>query len=823
MPVAAPRSELLTPVWSDARDRLVCAHCGEPCDSGGVTSDAGSFCCTGCEAVHTLLGSKGLAAFYACEVPVGVSQRQASAGRPDRFSVLDDPTVRPRFIVSDDGEQALAKFAVPGLHCASCVWLLERIGRVDDRIGRTEVDLLRRTVSVTFDPSRIRLSEVATALAGVGYEPLLTGETPATSTPARRQLYTRIGLAGFAFGNIMLFSIPRYANGAPIEDGFQRLFDTFNIVLALPVLFYSASGFFTGAWQAMRRRTVSLDVPIVIGLVTLVVRSLVDIGMGRGEGYLDSFAGLVFFLLIGRLFQQQAFDWIGFDRTFRSFFPLSVLVEGPDGSGPASTSIDHLRPGHRIVLRPEEVVPVDSRLVEGQALVDYAFLTGEREPVLVEAGGLVRAGGRLTAAAARFDVLREVTQSELAALWTRGDAPAPRAHWLTDVSATFGGWFVVVAMVLAAAGFAFWWPNGPKALDVATAVLIIACPCALTLSAPITLGTAMTMLGRRGWYLKEPAVVLDLSRVSTVIFDKTGTLTTAGATSVEAPGLTEVDLDLVRALAASSVHPVCRAITRAGMSRRSVDHVRETPGRGIRGRVDGHDVVLGSAAFVGDDCHAQEDNRTATRPRGDETTTMSLPGTIVAIDGRVRGRIVISAPVRDGIEAAVSTLAATGPVSLLSGDRDVGDPRWPRLFGTRTYFGQTAHQKRDHVAALRADGAHVLMVGDGLNDAGAFEAADTGLAVSDDTACIVPACDVVVGGTRLATLPHVLAYARRARQTIVICFGISLLYNVIGLSLALAGLLSPLVAAVLMPVSSLTVVGTSVGLARWWARGVPAA
>jgi len=808
MPVAAPRSELLTPLWSDARERIACVHCGDPCDSRSIANEAGTFCCSGCEAVHTLLGSKGLAAFYACEVPVGVSQRRATGSDPERFSVLDDPTVRPRFMVSDDGAQALAKFALPGLHCASCVWLLERIGRVDDRIGRTEVDLLRRTVSVTFDPSRIRLSEVAIALAGVGYEPLLTGETPATSTPARRKLYTRIGLAGFAFGNIMLFSIPRYANGAPIEGGFQRLFDTFNIALALPVLFYSAAPFFTGAWQAMRRRTVSLDVPIVIGLIALIARSLFDIGTARGAGYLDSFAGLVFFLLIGRLFQQQAFDWIGFDRTFRSFFPLSVLVEQPAGAAPTPTAIDRIRPGDRIVLRPEEVVPVDARLVDGQALIDYAFLTGEREPVLVRAGEMVRAGGRLTATSARFEVLREVTQSELAALWTRGDAPAPRSHWLTDVSTTFGGWFVVVAMVLAAAGVVAWWPNAPMAIEVATAVLIIACPCALTLSAPITLGTAMTMLGRRGWYLKDPAVVLDLSRVSSVIFDKTGTLTAAGAATVEAQGLTEADLELVRALASLSVHPVARAIARSGATHLRVELASETTGRGIRGRVNGHDVVLGSEAFVRDDCGSQGD--------------VSGPGTLVAIDGHIRGRIVISAPVRDGIESAVSALATIGPVSLLSGDRDAGDPRWTRLFGARTHFGQTAQQKRAHVAALRTGGAHVLMVGDGLNDAGAFEAADTGIAVSDDTACIVPACDVVVTGARLADLPHVLVYARRARLTIVICFVISLLYNAIGLSLALAGLLSPLVAAILMPVSSLTVVGTSVGLARWWARGVPA-
>jgi Cu+-exporting ATPase len=791
-----------------ATEWRVCLHCGDVCGAARVAGDAGVFCCAGCASVYALLQAHGLDAFYTCDVPAGVSQRDSRRRDSARFTVLDDPAVRSRFILSEDGRVAQARFAVPSLHCASCVWLLERLARVDDRIGRSEVDLLRRTVTVAFDSSRLRLSGVAAAIASVGYEPLLVGETPRPSTPARRRLYTQIGVAGFAFGNIMLFSIPRYANGAPIDGGFQRLFDTLNVALALPVLVYSASDYFRGAWQALRHRTISLDVPIVIGLLALVGRSLVDIGTGRGAGYLDSFAGLVFFLLIGRLFQQQAFDWIGFDRTFRSFFPLSVLAQQSANTDPAPVPIDRLHAGDRIVLRPGEVVPVDARLADDRAVMDYAFLTGECEPVEVRAGGLVRAGGRLTRSTARLDVVREVDHSELAGLWGRRASAVRRPHWLTDVSARFGAWFVVVALGLAAVGAALWWPDTARALEVATAVLIIACPCALTLAAPITLGTAMTMLGRRGWYLKDPAALLDLSRVDSIVFDKTGTLTASGHTVVAVSGLTEEELGRVRALASGSIHPISRALAGVPVAASHVVGARdERIGRGLRGVVDGHDVAIGSVAFITGDCGIHEG--------------VPASGTVVAIGGRVRGTIAVSAPVRAGLEAAVEALGATCRMSLLSGDRDAGDERWGRLFGARATFGQSAAQKREHIAALTAAGEHVLMVGDGLNDAGAFEAADIGLAVSDDTACIVPACDVVVSGARLAALPQVLVYARRARRAIVVCFVISLFYNAIGLSLALAGLLSPLVAAILMPISSLTVVGTSVGMARWWARAVP--
>jgi Cu+-exporting ATPase len=770
-----------------------------------VTSGEHTFCCAGCSSVYTLLRSRGLDAFYACDVPAGVSQRDRDPVDLTRFRVLDDALVRPRFVLQDTHGYATAKFLVPSLHCASCVWLLERLDRVDDRIGRSEVDLLRRTVTVTFDASRMLLSEAAAALASTGYEPLLSGEIPAPATAARRRLYTQIGVAGFAVGNIMLFSIPRYANGAPIDGGFQRLFDVLNIVLAAPVLFYSAADFFRGAWQAVRHRTMNLDVPIVIGLTALVTRSLVDIGLERGEGYLDSFAGLVFLLLIGRLFQQKAYDWIGFDRTFRSFFPLSVQVEREGTVHPVA--IERLRPGDRMVLRPEEVLPTDAHLVDAEAWIDYAFLTGERDPIRIEQGGVARAGGRVTRSVARFDVLREVTHSELARLWTGRAAAKGKGHWLTDVAARFGAWFVVAAISIAAAGFLWWLPDVTRALDVATAVLIVACPCALTLSAPITLGTAMTMLGRRGWYLKDPATLLDLSRVDSVVFDKTGTLTSSGQTNVTIEGLTADEVDMVRALATGSVHPVSRALA-AGIRRDLQVEARvELVGGGLRGQVAGHDVALGSPAFIANECGARDD--------------VPATGTVVAIDGVVRGRVDVATPVRSGIEDAVSALASTRQVSLLSGDRDAGDDRWTRLFGDRARFGQSAQQKRDHVAGLTAAGEHVLMVGDGLNDAGAFASADVGVAVSDDTACLVPACDVVVSGARLTALPAVLAYAARARRAIIICFLISIFYNVIGLSLALAGLLSPLVAAVFMPFSSLTVVGTSVGLARWWAREVP--
>jgi len=726
-----------------------------------------------------------------------------------RFAALDDPAVRAPFLEFDDGQQARAVFSIPTLHCASCVRAVESVGRMHPGIVRADADLLRRTVKVTFRSDQAPLSAIAHSLAAVGYPPALEAErTTSGMPPARRLLYLKLGVAGFAFGNIMLFSLPRYLNGTPLDGGFQRLFDTLNLALSVPVLLFSASGYFQSAWHAARRRRMSLDVPIAIGLVALFGRSVSDIALGRSEGFFDSFTGLVFFLLIGQLFRQKAFDRIAFDRTFRSFFPLSVRVE-PLLGGPASlVPLDRVGPGDHIVVRRQEVIPADARLLDASGAIDYAFLTGEERPVPVSRGETVRAGGRAASSVLRLEVIADVSSSYLAGLWNNPLFAKPKRDWLTDVSARFGTWFTVGAIGLAAAGAVAWWPDADRALEVATAVLIIACPCALTLAAPITLGTAMGMLGRTGLYLKNAAVALNLSRIDTIVFDKTGTLT-GGETTLRAEpdGLTLDEWRLAQRLSTTSAHPVSRAVASAGPAdvASPAASAQETAGGGLQGWVDGHDVVIGSSAFVA--------ARLGLPPIDDDRTA-------VAIDGTLRGWIRVAADSRPGIEDAVRRLAEGHDVRLLSGDHERHGRRWHDLFGRRMWFRQCPEDKLAMVSALQAEGRHVLMVGDGLNDAGALGAADVGVAVSDDTACVVPACDVVVRGDQLARLPRFLVYARRARQIIVVCFAVSIVYNVIGLSLALAGWLTPLAAAILMPVSSLTVIGLSVGLTRWAAPEV---
>ena len=789
-------------------ERATCRHCGDPCGSAALRTDDGLFCCSGCEAVFSLIASHHLTAFYTCDVQPGRSQRDAAARPPNRFAVLDDPLVAARFVSIAGAGLTRATFSTPSIHCASCLWLLEQLWRFDPGIGRSEADVLARLVRVDFDPARTSLRAIAERLAALGYEPVLDAErTPGTAPADRRSLYLKIGVAGFAFGNVMLFSIPRYVNGAPLEPPFARLFGTLNLVFAIPVLLYSAADYFRGAWQAARARTVTLDVPIAIGLAVLFGRSAIEIALGLGEGFLDSFAGLVFFLLIGRAFQQRVFDRIAFDRTMRSFLPLSVHVER--ASGAVATRLEAVQSGDTVVLRPHEVVPADGLLVDDHAELDYAFVTGEHVPLTRRQGDAVAAGGRVLGQTVRVRLTTGVSHSALARLWANPVFDRPKSSWLQALLARFGFWFTVAAILLAAAGAIAWWPDARRAAEVATAVLIIACPCAFTLAAPITLGTAMSVLARGGLYLKRPAVALDLSRVDAVVFDKTGTLTRREPAAAPLPTAPPGDAaTLVRRLATHSIHPISRALAAGQVADRGTTSVHEVRGEGITGRVDGHDVRVGSAAFVG-----RESGRTAAE----------AAGTWAAVDDGAPMPIDVIDAERPGVVAAATRLSSRFEVWLLSGDHDTTARRWAPVFGDRMLFRQSAEDKLAVVESFHADTRRVLMIGDGLNDAGALAAADVGIAVSDDTACLVPACDAVVAGDRLVNLPAFLRYARRARQVITLCFTVSIVYNAVGLALALTGRLTPLATAILMPVSSLTIVGLSVGLMRVGARRVTGA
>jgi P-type Cu+ transporter len=775
-----------------------CAHCGDVCEQGGISDGEHSFCCDGCRSVYEILRSHDLCTYYDLDSKPASSMKGTTS---DEFAALDDPGIARHFIEFESAAHRRLRFEIPSMHCASCVWLLEQLDRLDPGIRASEVDLMRKVVRVEIDPGRTTTRSVATLLASIGYRPLIRAEGAAGSSPAIRKIYLQLGVAGFAAGNVMMFSIARYFAGpSGMAPSLIMLFDVLSIVLSIPVLVYSASSWWRSAWSAVRRKTVNLDVPVALGIAVLFVRSVVDIVLGRSEGFLDSFTGLVFFLLIGRLFQQKAFDAVSFDRTYRSFFPLSVRVERRGEEH--IVGVDAVAVGDAMLVRNGEVIPCDAVMLSRVGYVDYSFVSGESVPVECTEGSIVYAGGRVVGGQMRLTATKVVSHGYLASLWDKAGQRTPRTR-LTHLADLFGKYFTIGAVGVAMVGAMVWLPDLRMSVDVLTAVLIIACPCALTIAAPATLGSAMALLGRRGVFIKNIGVLLDLAPVDTVVVDKTGTLTsTTHEVRWSGREVTADEVAAIASVAAQSTHPVSRSIAAFhDLPPSTVADVTEHPGQGIVGRVGDLTVQIGSASYVN-----------APDERSDVAAW-------VAIDGTVAGAYVLQAQLRDGIGDMLCELRERVRVRLLSGDTERDRPMFREHFDdAEMRFRATPFEKVEDLRRVRSDGGHVLMIGDGLNDAGAMAEADVAVAVTEDTATLVPACDVIMRAAQLPDVPRLLRYARQMKRVIWWNLAFSMVYNVLGLWLAIAGLLSPVIVAIMMPVSSLIVIGVSVAGARWYGR-----
>jgi len=786
------------------------------------------FCCPGCQTVFELLEEHGLSDFYNLAERPGVQMR--AGGALDRHAVLDEPVVRERLLDFNDGRTARVTFHLPAIHCVACVWLLENLFKLRDGIGRSVVNFEKREVAITFEPEKLRLSELAQLLAAIGYEPDLKLDRmePATARSATRSLYLKLGVAGFAFGNIMLFSVCLYSGmdrfSAPL---FKPLFGWVSLLLALPVLCYSASGYWQAAWVGLRQRALTLEFPIALGLTALFGQSLVEVVAGAGLGYLDSLSGLVFFLLIGRVFQDRTYHRLSFDRDYKAFFPLAVrrLEQGGERTVPLSA----LAVGDRLRLRQGELIPADSRVVRGNALIDYSFVTGESNPVRRGEGELVYAGGRQVGGVMEFEVIKPVSQSYLTSLWSHEAFDRGRDQTLHTLLNRFSRGFTLAVLALAVAAGAWWWSESPnRAIRAFVSILIVACPCALALSAPFALGTAQRLLARLNVFVRNPGVLESIARTEVVVFDKTGTLTTAGrgAVTFEGKALNSEEKRRIHAVASRSTHPhsVTVADHLSEGAPAGVDAFEEVAGAGVAGRVDGHEIRLGSAAWLKS---GQVECGTAPglaceRPQDahDGDSALREARVHVAANGAYRGVFRVGSKLRPRIGQMLRGLAGRHELALLSGDQDHDRQRFRDLLGPDAglHFEQSPFSKLAAVAAIQQTGRSVMMVGDGLNDAGALRQSDVGVAVVESVGAFSPASDVILEARNVPGLPAILRFSRDVVSVVWASILLSLFYNAIGLGFAASGRLSPILCAVLMPLSSITVVAFACGAVGWAAR-----
>lgn len=790
--------------------KVQCYHCGDDCGGDAIHLQEKTFCCQGCKTVFEILNKSGLCEYYDITEHPGASQKESAMH--DKFAFLDNPEVAARLIHFQEGTQRHVTLYLPHMHCSSCIWLLEHLPKLNRGIISTRVNFLRKEITVVFDSELVGLKTIAVLLARVGYEPHLSlndlRETRVNHYNKAR-LY-RLGIAGFCFGNIMLLSFPEYFSSGEMDEArLKLLFSYLNLVLALPVFFYAAGEFFVSAYKGLRQKFLNIDAPIALAIVITFGRSVYEIVSGTGAGYLDSMSGIVFFMLVGRFFQDRSYQMLNFERDYRSYFPIGVTVVDAEGRD-TSLPVSDLKKEHRIRIHHNEIIPADSILFMGKAVIDYSFVTGESLPVEKGIGEIIYAGGRQTGGAIELEVVKEVSQSYLTQLWNNTAFKKEKNGNDGSFTHLLSRYFTYALFSLALGAGVYWqWHDPSRVWPAVTAVLIVACPCALLLSATFTNGNMMGRLQRRGFFVKNARVLEQVRDIDTVIFDKTGTLSQQKEADLEFHGAPMgPDMEqLVRSLAAQSAHPLSRAIVARLPFRRAlkVYHYKETPGFGAIGVVDDVPIKLGSAAFVTGKAAPRQVNASAV---------------YVSVYDEVLGYFSIRSTYRPQLERVLWQLGRHYRLALLSGDNAAEADVLRGSFGRDAdlFFDQKPQQKLDYVRSLQERGQRVLMIGDGLNDAGALRQADIGIAITDNVNNFSPGSDIIMDGGLFAQLPDLLDFCRREQPIVYGSFVISILYNFVGLAFAVQGTLSPVIAAILMPASSLSIVLFTTGMSAWYAR-----
>ena len=773
-------------------EKQVCYHCGEICRDETVFFDDKSFCCNGCKMVYQILDENGLCNYYDLQNSPGISLKNRDFA--EKFTYLDNEEICSKLLNYKASHLSKITFHIPAIHCSSCIWLLEHLNTLREGILVSRVNFVRKEVAIDFDPTIISLKTVVELLATVGYEPeiSLQNSTRSKTKKENRTLYLQIGVAGFCFGNVMLLSFPEYFGFEGVNTNVQRFINVVNIGLSLPVVFYSAKGYFVSAYKGLVQKYINIDVPIALGVLTLFLRSLYEIISQSGPGYLDSLSGLVFFLLIGKWFQSKTYESLSFERDYKSYFPLAVsrLREGVK----EIVQITELNEGDHIEVRNQEIIPADAILLSDKASIDYSFVTGEAETIAKQKGDHIYAGGRQIGFTVDLKIIKPVSQSYLTQLWNNGTFKEESKYdsLIDNISKYFTLSVLGIAMITGI----YWFIMAPaNIMNAVTAVLIVACPCALSLATPFTLGNAMVILGKHKLYLKHMNVIQNLWGISRIVFDKTGTLTKGADDEVifHGKGINPENKGQIAALAANSTHPLSRMIERKWHDLHSytVSGYKEAEGQGLSGVIDNNTIKLGSSQFLG--IPSENGFNDSTR-------------VYVAINNQVEGYFSFSNKYRNHLHDMVDHL--DHDLSILSGDNKSEQTNLEAIFPDRTemVFQQKPEEKLSFIKAKQQSGQSILMLGDGLNDAGALKQADVGVAVTEDVTAFTPACDAILYGGNLSLLDKFLRFVKDTHLVILASFTISFVYNVVGLSLAVSAQLTPLFAAILMPLSSVTVV-----------------
>jgi len=811
---------------------VACAHCGLEVPKARRTEDGSLlFCCTGCEQVHALIQQWGYGEFYRFAGQSGAPLEPARvSGR--QFGELDDPRLLSELSDPLAEGRCRTRLYLEGVHCAACVWLVEKLPEAVPGVDSVRLHLGSSVAEVVWDPARVALSRIGQALDRLGYTPHVhrAGRLQEARRREDRASLVKLGVAAACAMNLMFLHGALYAGErSGMASPFESYFRWVSLGVALPVMLYSARPFYQAAWAGLRSRVVHIDLPIALALAVAYLASAANTVRGSGPIWFDSMSMLVAALLGARQVQRSA-QRAALERADSlrgvAFVEFARRLTGEGLDSPAvEVDVHRLAPGDRVEVRSGEIVPVDGVVLAGRSSLDNAVLTGESAPCPVAEGASVSAGATNLGARLVVRVDAAGAKTRVGALFAVVEEALSRRPAVIRQSDRLARWFVWGVFGLGAVAGLVALPLGADvALQRVVALLVVACPCGVALSVPLALWVALTRAARSGIYVKNPDALQKLRRVSHALLDKTGTLTQGRVALVRWEGRPEV-LDLARALEEQSAHAVATAFAATAASRpravRSVADVREEAGLGIAGVVDRRSVLVGNRSHL--------TSAGVVVPPDVEARAAALAGeglspVFVAVDGRAEGVAGLGDAVREDARRTVDALRARGiRVIVLSGDHPAVVARVAAGLGLAAADargGLTPEAKRDFVAALTAAPGRrgsVLVVGDGVNDAAALALADVGVAVHGGTGASIVAADVVLTREGTAPLLDLLDGARSVFRVIGRNLGLSVAHNAVASMLAVLGLVGPLLAAVLMPASSL-VVTLSSALSRTFER-----
>ena len=787
-----------------------CFHCGLPVPPEAhypveIDGQIHNLCCRGCQAVAQAIVDGGLTSFY--------RHREKPTGRPEelipeqlaQMELYDQPALQAGFVSVDENDLKQASLILEGITCAACVWLNERHVRSLPGVQDFQVNYSTHRAHVSWDDSRIKLSDILKAIASIGYvaHPFDPGRQEQIQKKEKSQALRRLFVAGLGAMQVMMLAVAMYAGDAyGMEADIEQFMRWVSLLLTLPVVLYSASGFFATAWRDLRRRQLSMEVPVSLAIGAAFGASLWHTLRGSGEIYYDSVCMFAFFLLASRYLEMGARHRAGqAAEALVKLLPATAtcIVDGRHEAVPVA----QLCPGDRVLIRPGETVPADGEVVEGESSVDESLLTGESLPRHRGPGDALVGGGLNVESPLQMRVSRvgeDTMVSGIVRLLDRAQAEKPRLAMLADRVA---GWFVAAQLSIATAVAIGWWLHAPeRAFEIALAVLVVTCPCALSLATPAAVTAAIGALTRLGLLVTRGHVLETLGAADHIVFDKTGTLTRgmltlAGVQPLSDTGEQQV-CHLAAALARDSEHPVARVLALHGKAADTVTDLRSHPGKGMEGVIDGTRYRLGNAAFV------------AELIGSEPLPAADLAGTPVYL-GSEQGwlaRFVLRDRLREDAVEAVRALRELGLTPhIYSGDAADAVATVGRELGIDDWAAQLRPEdKLARVRALQQAGHKVVMVGDGVNDAPVLAGADVSVAMGQGAQLAHASADMVALSERLAVLPEGVRKARDTGTVIRQNLAWAVVYNLIAVPLAAAGWVAPWMAAIGMSLSSLVVV-----------------